>query len=253
MDFYDWSAKIALKYHRDTVESMANKIAVLESMSAFGTIANTLKKWVDSKDIDTLTEMAGGLDLSPLECSSALRSAARTANALKAKSSIDMVWTGPSTSLVATRRTEQALLEVIDRARDRLFVVSFVAYKVETILKALSDALNRGVTVELLIESSSEHGGKISTDSIEMFKKKLPGAILYVWNDDEDNGYKGSVHAKCAVSDYEFAFITSANLTNAALDHNMELGVSIKGGDVPKRLHKHLRALVDTKVIDRIV
>jgi len=58
-----------------------------------------------------------------------------------------------------------------------------------------------------------------------------------------------SVHAKCAVADSRLAFITSANLTSAALERNMELGLLLRGGTVPDRLHAHLAALVTTKVV----
>lgn len=44
----------------------------------------------------------------------------------KAEQEIELVWTGPSSKLVATRKTEQALLQIIDAAADRLFMTSFV-------------------------------------------------------------------------------------------------------------------------------
>jgi phosphatidylserine/phosphatidylglycerophosphate/cardiolipin synthase-like enzyme len=37
------------------------------------------------------------------------------------------------------------------------------------------------------------------------------------------------MHAKAAVADSSTAFLTSANLTEAALERNMELGVLIHG------------------------
>ena len=60
-----------------------------------------------------------------------------------------------------------------------------------------------------------------------------------------------AVHAKCAVADSKLAFITSANLTTAAMERNMELGMLIRGGSVPQQLRQHLAALVNTKVVIR--
>jgi phosphatidylserine/phosphatidylglycerophosphate/cardiolipin synthase-like enzyme len=57
----------------------------------------------------------------------------------------------------------------------------------------------------------------------------------------------GTMHAKCAVADGSLAFVTSANLTRAALERNIELGLLIRGGDVPKDLHRHLDNLVATQ------
>ncbi len=52
------------------------------------------------------------------------------------------------------------------------------------------------------------------------------------------------MHAKCAVADRCVAFVTSANLTGAAMTANMELGLVVRGGDVPKRITNHFEALV---------
>ena len=59
----------------------------------------------------------------------------------------------------------------------------------------------------------------------------------------------GRVHAKVDVADGSSCFITSANLTGHAMEKNMEAGVLTSGGHIPGLLNKHLRALVDTKVI----
>ena len=57
--------------------------------------------------------------------------------------------------------------------------------------------------------------------------------------------------AGVSVVDGARAFITSANLTGHALEKNMEAGVLINGGPVPKTLSDHLQALIDVRVIDR--
>jgi phosphatidylserine/phosphatidylglycerophosphate/cardiolipin synthase-like enzyme len=51
------------------------------------------------------------------------------------------------------------------------------------------------------------------------------------------------------VADGKLAFVTSANLTDAALEKNMEVGVLIKGGNIPNQLDRHLEALVTTRTI----
>jgi hypothetical protein len=60
------------------------------------------------------------------------------------RQSTELVWTGPTTPFVSARRTEQALLQVIDAAKQTLFVTSFVAYDVSAIVEALNDASTRG-------------------------------------------------------------------------------------------------------------
>jgi len=107
--------------------------------------------------------------------------------------------------------------------------------------------------VRILLESSTEHGGKVKGDGVKMMHASVAGAIIYIWKPvaKGSDGHVGSacVHAKCAVADGDLAFITSANLTSAAMERNMELGLLIRGGAVPERLRSHLMALVTTKVI----
>jgi phosphatidylserine/phosphatidylglycerophosphate/cardiolipin synthase-like enzyme len=163
--------------------------------------------------------------------------------------STELVWTGPTTPFVSARRTEQALLQVIGAAKQTLFVTSFVAYDVSTIVKALNDASTRGVSISMLLESSQDHGGSISFDVIGKMKTLVPSAKLYAWRERAAPFADGRVHAKVAVADGNVCFITSANLTEHAMEQNMEAGVLISGGQIPKLLFDHLQALVDTRTV----
>lgn len=166
--------------------------------------------------------------------------------------STELVWTGPTTPFVSARRTEQALLQVINSAEHSLFITSFVAYDVSTIVNALNAAVDRGVTISMLLELSQEHGGSITFDAIGKMRVLVPAARLFSWREKAQEFTNGSVHAKVAVADGKICFITSANLTGHAMEKNMEAGVLIVGGTVPKLLDEHLRSLVDTRVITSI-
>lgn len=163
--------------------------------------------------------------------------------------STELVWTGPTTPFVSARRTEQALLQVINSAEQSLFITSFVAYDVSTIVKALNAANDRGVAISMLLELSQEHGGSITFDAIGKMRTLVPAANLYAWRDKADPFSDGRVHAKVAVADGRMCFITSANLTGHAMEKNMEAGVLVLGGTTPKLLEDHLRSLTETKVV----
>lgn len=156
---------------------------------------------------------------------------------------------GVTRPIVSARRTEQALLQVINAAEQTLFITSFVAYDVSTIVKALNAASDRGVVISMLLELSQDHGGSITFDAIGKMRMLVPAARLYAWRDKADPFSDGRVHAKVAVADGRLCFITSANLTGHAMEKNMEAGVLISGGRIAKLLDDHLRSLVDTKVI----
>lgn len=166
--------------------------------------------------------------------------------------STELVWTGPTTPFVSARRTEQALLQVIDAAKQTLFVTSFVVYDVSTIVKALNNASTRGVSISMLLESSQDHGGSISFDVIGKVLGLVPSAKLYAWRGRVAPFVDGRVHAKVAVADGNVCFITSANLTGHAMEQNMEAGVLITGGQIPKLLQEHLQALIDTKTVSPV-
>ncbi|MTH36506.1 phospholipase [Paracoccus limosus] len=168
------------------------------------------------------------------------------------ESSVELVWTGPTTPFVATRRTEQVLLDLIGHAQSDIFLVSFVAYDVATVIDALNAATTRGIDIRILLETSTSHGGSLTIDPIVMMRRCVPSAALYVWTDRPAPFAEGRVHAKVAVADGNSAFLTSANLTGHALEKNMEAGVVISGGHVPAGLRAHLHALIETKVIRKI-
>lgn len=165
------------------------------------------------------------------------------------RQTVELVWTGPTTEIVPARRTEQALTQVIDLAKKKLFITSYVAYDIESIARALRAADARGVTIEFLMELSKADGGKVSSDPIGHLRKIVPHARFYVWKDKDAAFVNGCVHAKVAVADGFHCFITSANLTGYAMDQNMEAGVLVSGVPLPEQLHRHLDALIVTGVI----
>lgn len=186
------------------------------------------------------------------ELASMLLSASHAFEHVSNRQSTELVWTGPITPFVSARRTEQALLQVINAAKQTLFITSFVAYDVSIIVRALNDANARGVSISMLLESSQDHGGSISFDAIGKMKALVPSARLYAWREKAIPFTDGRVHAKVAVADGSVCFITSANLTGFAMDRNMEAGLLISGGDVPRTLDEHLRALVAMRVVSLV-
>jgi len=189
-------------------------------------------------------------DIPSVELAAMLTAASAGYHRAKGEQEIELVWTGPSSKLVATRKTEQALLQVIDASTSRLFITSFVAYDVASIMSALRNAINRGVAVSMLLESSDKHGGGVSMDAIGKMRAALPAARIYFWGDKGESYAGGKVHAKVAVCDEAICFVSSANLTGHAMERNMEAGVLIRGGSLPMKLQNHLEALVTVKILN---
>jgi phosphatidylserine/phosphatidylglycerophosphate/cardiolipin synthase-like enzyme len=240
----------------NTPPEKAKQLAAAIGKLAAPAKAGSLSSWASNQNaqarLSALQSAWAAAPIPPSELSGLLVGAIAAYEHAKAEQKIELVWTGPSSKLVATRKTEQVLLHVIDAARVKLFLTSFVAYDVASIMKALERAVNRGVAVSMLLEASSLHGGNISFDAIGKMKASLPSARVYSWAQKAGAFMGGSVHAKIAVADEAICFISSANLTGHAMEKNMEAGVLIEGGAIPASLHEHLEALVSTKVIAKV-
>lgn len=177
------------------------------------------------------------------------------------RQSLDLLWTGPETSLIPVRRNDQALLDVIDAAQETLYLVSFAIYQIEGIQTAISRALDRGVQVHLFMEFPQQDVklGQLSYNTVQAFGVDLAlRCWLYEWRiekrpfrlvwDAKQNAQKkryATLHAKLAIADDTHLFISSANLTEYAMQHNIEMGVLISGGEEPGKVRQHLRVLVE--------
>lgn len=233
-------------------ERTATLAEQVRSLTDLGS-AEALGRWAANprarKALDDLIAAWKNVSVTPAELAAMLVAGSAAYHRAKGEQEIELVWTGPSSQLVATRKTEQALLEVIDAATERLFITSFVAYNVSAIMSALRFAADRGVQISMLLESSDKHGGGVTVDAIAYMRTALPSARVYFWRDKDESFAGGKVHAKVAVCDGTLCFISSANLTGHAMEKNMEAGVLIRGGPLPSRLHDHLEALATIKVV----
>jgi phosphatidylserine/phosphatidylglycerophosphate/cardiolipin synthase-like enzyme len=161
-----------------------------------------------------------------------IQSASRTLQ-ISNPSTLELIWTGPSEFAGGFRRTDQALLELIDGAKERLLIVSFAVYRAQPIISAIEKAISRNVRVDICIEESIEKNGKVRVSGFDAFSSTIfKLASLYEWPEENRphafDGRSGSLHAKIAVADQNYVFISSANLTDFAMNLNMEMGVMIE-------------------------
>lgn len=177
----------------------------------------------------------------------ALRAAADAAEAVRTDYRTEIAWTGPSTDAAPLRRVDQVIYELLDSAKEEILLVTYAAYKAERALQALRNAADRGVIIRLVIELSQESGGKISFDGLKAFRSSLPHAEIFYWplerRTHSGTGAYGSMHAKCLLTDRTRAIVSSANLTDFALETNMELGVVVEG-TIALRLWQHFEHLI---------
>lgn len=246
-------ARIADELPSDCIRVAAKRIFKLPTRKVRGEAAiaawdGTLSQTKLIQEFGVAVEASG---CSPDEVSAALFASAETADYMNAQNAIDILWTGPKSTTVPVRRMEQSLCELIDSAKEKLLIVSFVAYKADKIYTAIRSAIERGVHVSFLTEASKENGGSLDVDPTVALKKKFPEAEFYRW-ENPDLAHPAVVHVKCAIADECKALVTSANLTGAAMENNMELGLMISSRRVASRMTAHFAALVTEHILKRI-
>lgn len=235
----------------EKVQAIAARIRRTDTSRASNALSGVVGTPVAAGVVDQLIDAWRATTVSAEELASMLLAAGHVFTKTTNQQSTELVWTGPTTPFVSARRTEQALLQVINAAEQTLFITSFVAYDVSAIVKALNAASDRGVVISMLLELSQDQGGSITFDAIAKMRTLVPASRLYAWREKADLFSGGSVHAKVAVADGWICFITSANLTGHAMEKNMEAGVLISGGHIPRLLDDHLRSLADANIISQ--
>lgn len=176
----------------------------------------------------------------------ALQAAAQAAAMVALEHHTEIAWTGPATEAVPLRRVDQVVYGMVETAKEEILLVTYAAHKAERALEVLQNATARRVRVKFVIELAEESGGKISFDGLQMLRSSVPLAEIFYWPLDRRkrnaSGAYGAMHVKCLVADKSKAFISSANLTDYALEMNMELGLLIEGA-MASRLAEHFDQL----------
>ena len=237
----------------DSVELMAAAVAKLPASSAVGHVsAPTARQRMLLRRLGELWKQVPDVD--PLALSLALRSAQHTASQVSAKQTVELVWTGPRSEEVPVRRSDQALLEVIGSAEQELLLVSYAVFNVPKIADSLAGAVERGALVQLVLEFEGAQEGDQSYDPLAALGELPERVNVYhsPWKKRPEYGgdRRGYIHVKCAVADRNVAFVSSANLTAYAMEANMELGVLVRGGVVPRRIANHFQRLMALRVLE---
>ena len=163
----------------------------------------------------------------------AMRTAAATAEAVRSEHNASLVWTGPQTEIAGLRSTRAVLASMVANATESLVLVSFATYDVSELTASLTAAIARRVEVTLILETPDDPGRPLTFGPDHPFEPLKTSARLYRWPEEAREAFfakSARLHAKCVIADRSSALITSANLTSAGINDNIELGVLIQAG-----------------------
>lgn len=156
-----------------------------------------------------------------------------------------LVVSGPMGAYETVRLTSAVVVEVVRAAVGRLLLVSFAAYGVTEVVRELALAADRGVCIDLVLESTVEQGGALRGRGAGAFDGLVGRVNLWHWPAEYRRPRGGAaLHAKVVVADGAFALLSSANLTDRGLSDNIEVGLLVRDQDFAGRLDRHFRALM---------
>lgn len=156
---------------------------------------------------------------------------------------VETVWSGPSSHAVPVRATAQALRDVIAEARHELTLLTYSATPHTGIRTALSAAVDRGVTVTVVVETLRGADGALSGAEPAAAFAGIAGVHLWHWPVEQRTERGSKMHAKVAVADRRILLLASANLTQSGVTRNIEAGLLVRGGTSPQRVAEHVERL----------
>lgn len=194
-------------------------------------------------------------DLPGLAIALSLTAGCAVASTVRASQRLEIAWTGPAVGIVNARSTAQVFIETVRAARSSLLCLSFAAYHDPVIVREIASAVARGVEVSLILDDPEQSGGALSADARRVFESLGERAAFYVWPADQRPVVGiglARLHAKALIADHHVAFVTSANLTGAAMQKNIELGLVVHGGAIPRDLEAQVRGMIGSGVLRRV-
>lgn len=203
-----------------------------------------------------------GLGVSPDGCAAWLAGFEALAGRLPRP---DLVWSGPEVAGYHGRATRRVVEELIGGAERSLLVSSFVFFDGPRAFDSLAGRMDErpALEVTLLLNIRRRRGDPAPADRLvrrfadRFWKKDWPGARRpAVFYDPRSldpaadaDGEGGVLHAKAVVADDESVFVTSANLTEAAFDRNIEMGIVLRDRPLALSVSGRFRALIERRLL----
>jgi phosphatidylserine/phosphatidylglycerophosphate/cardiolipin synthase-like enzyme len=170
---------------------------------------------------------------------------------------VELVWTGPELPGAESRDTLVVVRELFASAESYVLASGFTVAQGKEVFEPLARRMAEvpSLKVQLFLNIARPPGSRESDLSIVQafvadFRQRnwpsdAPPEIYYDPRSlAEDFRERAVLHAKCIIVDDRHAFVTSANLTTAAQEKNIEAGLLVRNGGLAHRLRMQFEALV---------
>jgi len=169
----------------------------------------------------------------------------------------DLVWSGPEVPGLHARDTRRVYEELLGSAEHSIWASTYAFFEGPKAFEVLARRMDARpeLHVTLLLNIERKRRDKTKADQlVRRFADRFwgtdwPGssrpAVFYDPRSLEPDHPGGVLHAKAVVADDEAVFVTSANLTEAAFDRNIEMGLLVRDRALAASVTSHFRGLID--------
>ncbi len=210
---------------------------------------------MDAPDVQTLFRRWAELGVTAPIAASWLRSVESLDQS--AVPAAEFVWSGPIVRGLHALRTGATLETAIGSADKSVWLSTYVFFDGPRAFEALARRMEERpeLMVRLLLNIERKRGDTTRSEALvrrfagRFWGKDWPGSrlpeVFYDPRSLDLSGPEGVLHAKALVVDDEIAFVSSANLTEAALERNIEMGVLVRDRILARTVVTHFRGLIE--------
>lgn len=176
----------------------------------------------------------------------------------------DFVWSGPGVPGLHARRTGDVFGQLLASAERSVWLSTFAWYDGPRAFEPLAErmAATPDLRVTLLLNIERKRGDTTAAEElVRRFADRFWGHdwrwerrpdVFYDPRSLAPGGAEGVLHAKALVVDERQVLLTSANLTEAALERNIEMGVLLRDPAFAKTVVAHFETLIATGSLVRL-
>jgi phosphatidylserine/phosphatidylglycerophosphate/cardiolipin synthase-like enzyme len=173
----------------------------------------------------------------------------------------DLVWTGPPVPGLHARDTRRVYEELLGSAERSVWASTYAFFDGPKAFEVLARRMDAtpALQVTLMLNIQRKKGDTTAVNQLvrkfadHFWATDWPGSsrpsVYFDPRSLEQEGPTSVLHAKAVVVDDEAVFITSANLTEAALDRNIEAGLLVRDHALALSVSSHFRILIEQKLL----
>ncbi len=186
------------------------------------------------------------------------------AKATKHAPLVDLVWSGPEVAGLHARDTRRVFEELLGLSKHSLWISTYVFFDGPRTFDVLARRMDEiaELQVTLLLNIQRKRGDTTAAEKLirrfaeRFWKFEWPGTarprVFFDPRSLEIEVQSGVLHAKAVIADDDSVFITSANLTEAALERNIELGLLVRDRALASSITTHFRTLIDCRLLSAL-